>query len=49
MSDEARRLKNEYMKEWRSKNKEKVKAAQERYWNKKIKKIKGEINNEENI
>lgn len=35
MSDEARRLKNEYMKEWRAKNKEKVKAAQERYWRKK--------------
>ena len=27
----------------------KVKAAQDRYWNKKIKKIKGEINNEESI
>lgn len=34
---EARKLKNEYMKEWREKNKDKVKAAQERYWEKKAK------------
>ena len=35
MTDEVRRMRNEYMKEWRSKNKEKVKAAQERYWRRK--------------
>lgn len=35
MTDEVRKLRNEYMKEWRSKNKDKVKAAQERYWRRK--------------
>ncbi|WP_443659291.1 hypothetical protein [Clostridium algidicarnis] len=37
MHEDARKLKNEYMKEWREKNKDKVKAAQERYWEKKAK------------
>ena len=49
MTDEVRKLRNEYMREWRANNKDKVKEAQDRYWNKKIKKIKGEINNEESI
>lgn len=35
-SDEAKKAKNEYMREWRKKNKDKVKAAQERYWSKKL-------------
>ncbi|MFA9399464.1 MAG: hypothetical protein ACERKV_14535 [Clostridiaceae bacterium] len=35
MNDEAKEIKNKYMREWRTKNKEKVKAAQERYWEKK--------------
>lgn len=37
MDDKAKQVKNEYMKQWRAKNKDKVKAAQERYWNKKAK------------
>ena len=37
MTDEARKAYNEYMKEWRKANKEKVKAYQENYWNKKAK------------
>lgn len=32
LDDEVKRIKNEYMKEWRAKNKDKVKAAQDRYW-----------------
>lgn len=31
---------NAYMKEWRAKNKDKVKAAQEKYWEKKVNDIK---------
>ena len=41
-----KKAKNEYMKEWRKKNKDKVKAAQERYWEKKIKE-QGENNSDE--
>lgn len=37
MTEEARRLKNEYARKWRSKNKDKVKAAQQRYWERKAK------------
>ena len=36
MSTRAKEQKNAYMKEWREKNKDKVKAAQERYWEKKF-------------
>ena len=42
MNDEAKKAKNEYMKEWRKKNKDKIKAAQERYWEKKNKEISNE-------
>lgn len=35
MNDEAKKAKNGYMKKWRERNKDKVKAAQERYWQKK--------------
>lgn len=35
LTDETRRLRNEYMREWRAKNKDKVKEAQDRYWRKK--------------
>jgi hypothetical protein len=38
--EEAKEAKRQYMKEWRSKNKDKVKAAQERYWTKKYKEMK---------
>ena len=42
MNDEVRKLKNAYAREWRSKNKEKVKAYPEKYWKNKAKKIKEE-------
>lgn len=35
MNEKARLKRNEYMKKWRTRNKDKVKAAQDRYWNKK--------------
>lgn len=31
----AREARNAYMREWRAKNKEKVKATQDRYWKRK--------------
>ena len=48
MNDEARKLKNAYAREWRARNKDKVKAHQERYWENKVKNLKnkGEDNNE---
>lgn len=39
MTEEAKQAKREYAREWRKKNKDKIKAAQERYWNKKAKKL----------
>ncbi|WP_167595063.1 hypothetical protein [Clostridium beijerinckii] len=35
MNEEAKQAKREYAREWRKMNKDKVKAAQDRYWNKK--------------
>lgn len=35
MDDKAKEIKREYMREWRKRNKDKVKAAQNRYWEKK--------------
>lgn len=35
MDDKAKAQRNAYMKEWRKRNKDKVKAAQEKYWEKK--------------
>ncbi len=35
LSDEAKELRREYGRQWRKKNRDKVKAAQERYWEKK--------------
>lgn len=35
MTEAAKQAKRDYARKWRKKNKEKVKAAQERYWNKK--------------
>lgn len=32
MTDQARKLKNEYQKQWRSANKDRVKAHQDKYW-----------------
>jgi hypothetical protein len=47
-SDEARRAQNEYYRNWRKKNPDKVKAAQARYWQKKAEKAqdKGAGSNE---
>lgn len=42
MNDEARKLRNAYAREWRSKNKDKVKSHQEKYWKNKAKKLKEE-------
>jgi len=42
MDDKAKAERNAYMKAWRNKNKDKVKAAQERYWSKKNKELKKE-------
>ncbi len=41
MDDKAKAERNAYMKEWRKKNKDKVKAAQERYWENKAKNVFG--------
>lgn len=35
MDDKAREAKREYMREWQKKNRDKVRAAQARYWMKK--------------
>lgn len=37
LEDKAKQARNEYMKKWRERNKDKVKAAQERYWENKSK------------
>lgn len=34
MNDKAKEMRREYKREWNRRNKDKVKAAQERYWNK---------------
>ncbi|EJP6473807.1 hypothetical protein [Clostridium botulinum] len=38
MNNKAKEQRNAYMKAWRAKNKDKVKAAQERYWERKANK-----------
>ncbi|WP_338659679.1 hypothetical protein QJR30_01625 [Paraclostridium sordellii] len=45
MNDKAREERNNYMREWRKKNKDKVKKYQNNYWDKKAnkEKDKGEI------
>lgn len=37
MSNEARELRNKYLREWRAKNKEKVKKHHYNYWERKAK------------
>lgn len=37
MDEKAKEARNKYMREWREKNKDKVKKAQEKYWEKKAK------------
>lgn len=41
LEEVVRIAKNKYIKEWRSKNKDKVKEANRRYW---LKKVKKELN-----
>jgi hypothetical protein len=45
MDEKAIEARKRYMKEWRKKNKDKVKAMQDRYWKNKAK--ENEENNEE--
>lgn len=45
MNDEARKLKNAYARDWRAKNKDRVKAYQEKYWSNKV--LKEKINSKE--
>ena len=40
LTKEARDAKNEYMKQWRAKNKDRVRAINQRYWEKRAKEIK---------
>lgn len=40
VNDRAKEQRNAYMREWRKRNKDKVKQAQERYWENKSKKLK---------
>lgn len=35
MDEKAKEARNKYMREWRAKNKDRVKVIQERYWKKK--------------
>ena len=42
MTDSAREARNAYLREWRKKNKDKVKAAKERYWEKKAREANGQ-------
>lgn len=44
---EAKEQKNQYNREWRKNNKEKVKAINQRYWIKKAQKLREEKNNNE--
>ena len=39
LSEEARKARNAYYREWRKKNPEKARQAQERYWKKKAKEM----------
>lgn len=40
LTEQARLKRNEYMRNWRNENKDKVKAINSRYWEKKTKDIK---------
>lgn len=44
MDPKAREAKNAYMREWRAKNKERLKIHQENYWRKKSQEGRREIN-----
>jgi hypothetical protein len=38
MTEEARKVRNEYARKWRARNKDKIRQHQERYWEKVAKK-----------
>lgn len=40
MTEEAKKARSQYYREWRAKNPEKVKRSQERYWARKAEKMK---------
>lgn len=42
MDKEAKKSRNEYYRQWRAKNRDKVKVAQDRYWAKKAAQAKEE-------
>lgn len=42
LTAEARAAKNEYMKQWRAKNKDRVRAINQRYWERRAAKREGE-------
>ena len=42
MDTDAKKSRNEYYRNWRAKNRDKVKAAQDRYWAKKAAEAKGD-------
>ena len=42
MNEELKEARNEYYRQWRAKNPDKVAAAQQRYWQKQIEKRKAE-------
>ena len=44
MNEQARKLKNQALKEWRRKNPDKVKAASIRYWEKKAREMEEKSN-----
>lgn len=44
MTDKAKAARREYKREWNRRNPDKVKAAQERYWNKKAEQAEAERN-----
>lgn len=46
MDDEAREARREYMREWRKKNPEKVRAINRRYWERRAERIRKERKNE---
>lgn len=49
MNDKAKEMRREYKREWNRKNKDKVKAAQERYWNRKAAATEQETKTDEPI
>jgi hypothetical protein len=42
MEEEVKKAKNSYLREWRSKNKDKVKKHNADYWKRRVEKMKGD-------